>query len=66
MAQAPSTYHTIEDSQLYFWLSHHTTTNRDASKGKKESQQCQKRDSTEGKNEVRALPFSKAGSAAAQ
>jgi len=66
MTQAPSTYDTIEDPQLYFCLLYHTTTNRDATKGKKQSQQCQQRDSTEGKNEVTALPFSKAGSAAAQ
>jgi len=60
MAQAPSTNVTIEDSTLH-WFPHHTTTNRDATKGKKESQHHQQRDATEGKTTV---PFSKAGSAA--
>jgi len=64
MAEAHSTYDTIEDSTLYFWFPHHTTTNRDATKGKKESEHHQQRDATEGKKRVTAVPFSKAGSAA--
>merc|ERR1712109_344968 len=36
MAQARSAYDTIEDSQLYFWFPHHSTTNRDATEDKKE------------------------------
>jgi len=46
MAEAPSNYITIEDSPLYFWFGHHTNINRDATKGKKESQHHQKRDAT--------------------
>jgi len=64
MAHAPSTYVTIEDSTFHFWFPHHTTTNRDATKGKKESEHHQQRDATEGKKRVTAVPFSKAGSAA--
>jgi len=64
MAQASSNYVTIEDSPLYFWFGHHTNINRDATKGKKESQHHQQRDATEGKKRVTAVPFSKAGSAA--
>ena len=90
MAQAPSTFDTIEvkiyivhtynfhlfvfcqqhksnltyfqDSTLHFWFPHHTITNKEMQQGaKKESQQCQQRDATEGKT---AVQLSKAGSAA--
>jgi len=57
MAEAPSTYDTIEDSTLYFWFPHHTTTNRDATKGKKESEHHQQRDATEGKKSHSSVIF---------
>jgi len=59
MAEAPSTYDTIEDSTLYFWFPHHTATNRDATKGKKESEHHQQRDATEGKKESQQCHFQK-------
>jgi len=65
MAQAPSTFDTIEDSPLYFWFPHQPPPTKGCNKGQKRSHSSANKGMQQrAKEGVTAVPFSKAGSAA--